>query len=108
MEDPKPIRSIHGIAQDSEGKPLDGVLVEVYDHPEIALASHGMPWSGQMRLAGCKTDETGLFSFRMRSGDYEIRFSKSIEWNVTSYRIKVRRTHLWSQRRLRIWLHLAL
>jgi hypothetical protein len=37
LQEPKPMRSVQSIAKDRVDKPLTGVLVEVYDHQEIAV-----------------------------------------------------------------------
>ena len=62
---------------------------------------------GQKRIAACMTDETGRFSFKVPSGDYELRFSKSPEWDVTSYCIKVRKWPFTSRRRLVVYLQIG-
>jgi hypothetical protein len=89
MQEPKPMRSIHGIVEDQVDKPLTGVLVEVYDHPEIVLQNPSSDRAGQRRIAACITNETGLFSLDVPPGHYELRLSKSSEWNVTSIPVRV-------------------
>jgi Carboxypeptidase regulatory-like domain len=89
IEEPEPVRSIRGIVRDPTDKPLTGVLVEVYDHPEIVLQNSSPERAGQKRIAACVTSEGGSFSFNVPPGHYELRFSKSSEWNVTSVPVKI-------------------
>jgi hypothetical protein len=84
------MRSPQGVVKVPGGSPLGGVLVEVFDHPEVVL-KNGPPAQGlQHRLAACITDETGSFDLKLPSGKYEIRFSKSGGWQCTSTLIQVR------------------
>ena len=65
-EYPEPVTFLHGVvtAAGAEDKTLDGVLVEVFDHAEIALQSHGSRTrKGQKRLGACITGKDGRFSF---------------------------------------------
>lgn len=103
----KPRGRILGVAVTdiSEG-PLDDVLVEVFDHPELIAKGPGeQNRTGQHRLAACLTDKTGRFSFRLSPGDYELRLSKPDEWDSTSVYIKVRRGA--SSQALRIGLRIS-
>ena len=65
------------------------VLVEVYDHPEIAIKDSSRDRTGQRRVAACMTSSKGLFSLKVLPGSYELRLSKSPEWNVTSVFVTV-------------------
>ena len=70
------------------GKPLEGVLVEIYDKPEGLL----MGWkererrkSKQHRIAACVTGPDGEFCFpQIAAGRYELRGSKKFDWDATS------------------------
>jgi len=62
--------------------PLEGILVEVYNRPEVAL--HPSMYSGsdvkkeikQRKIASCKTGKDGMFCFKgIKPGKYEIRFT---------------------------------
>lgn len=86
----KPVKSIHGTAQDQLGAPLANVLVEVYDHPELMATDPSAPPKGQTRIAACMTNSTGTFSLNAPPGQYEIRVSKSDEWDVSSVLVAVR------------------
>jgi len=92
LKEPRPMRSVQGFVKDRVDKPLTGVLVEVYDHPEIALQNPSPDRTGQKRIAACLTSETGLFSLDVVPGHYELRFSKSGGWNVTSVPVRVTRS----------------
>jgi hypothetical protein len=104
----RPVRTIRGTAVAfGDYKPLAGVLVEVYDHPEILQQNFSRDRAGQRRLVGCLTDDTGAFSFHLPPGDYELRLSKSYEWDVTSVCIRVSKSLFSSRKRLVIWVKLA-
>jgi hypothetical protein len=60
IEEPQPVRSIRGSVRDPMDKPLTGVLVEVYDHPEIVLQDSRPERAGQKRIAACVTSEAGV------------------------------------------------
>ena len=61
--------------------PIENILVEVYDHPEIALdpsisSSLSKKKIRQRKLASCKTRTDGMFCFKgIKSGKYEIRLT---------------------------------
>jgi hypothetical protein len=84
----KVVQSLRGTVMGVYQRPIEGVLVEVYDKPEGLL----MDWqeqkvrsANQRRLAACVTGADGAFCFsRIPPGKYELRCSKPIEWNVTS------------------------
>lgn len=90
----EPFKSLHGkITVSSDGKPLAGVLVEVYDKPEGLL----LGWkerearkSKQRKVAACVTGNDGEFCFdKIPAGKYELRCSKPAEWNCTSVYVVV-------------------
>jgi protocatechuate 3,4-dioxygenase beta subunit len=90
----EPFKSLHGkITVSSDGKPLAGVLVEVYDKPEGLL----LGWkerearkSEQRRIATCVTGHDGEFCFdKIPAGKYELRCSKPADWNCTSVYVVV-------------------
>lgn len=79
------------------GKPLAGVLAEVYNNPEGLLQSvdeREAMKSKQRRIAVCVTGGDGEFSFsNVPTGNYELRLSKAGEWDSTSVYIVVNTTH---------------
>jgi carboxypeptidase family protein len=93
MAEPKPVKSIHGVALGQDRKPLDGVLVEVYN--------------GEKRVAGCITGETGVFALDVPPGHYELRLSKSEGWDVTSMPVRVRESAPYSKKGFEMWLQLG-
>jgi hypothetical protein len=67
MQEPKPLRTVQGVVRDRMDNRLTGVLVEIYDKPEIAVQNPSPSRVGQKRIAACVTNETGLFlSMRRR------------------------------------------
>lgn len=90
----QPFKFLRGkIVASSGGKPLSGVLVEVYDNPEALLLSwkeREVRKDMQRKIAACVTGEDGEFCFdKIPAGKYELRCSKPIEWNCTSVYIIV-------------------
>jgi hypothetical protein len=75
-----------------------GVLVEVFDHPELVREEinhlgRGEPVRArqdleQQRIAVCVTGDNGRFDFKLRPGTYELRFSKSGGIETTSVLIE--------------------
>jgi len=106
MQVRQPMRQANGtVLQDYQtGKPWTGVLVEVYNHPEVVLRDTSPNRPGQTRILGCITDQRGRFSFRLKTGDYELRASNGAGWNVTSVVIRVRKGRFISRRRLVVQL----
>jgi len=100
---------VKGVAVDLNGKPLGAVLVEVFDHPEIALrrAKTSAPdASGQHRLAACFSDTKGRFSFDLPAGQYELRCTKAGGWDCTFLIVDIKRG-LHQARRLTIPLYVG-
>jgi hypothetical protein len=82
----------------------DDVLVEVFDHPE--LAQGGDPTRrGQKRVRACVTQRDGRFSFDLPFGKYELRCSKPVEWNSTSVIVTLSKQG--SSKRLKVRLEVA-
>ena len=103
--------SIHGKAVAS-GKPLAGVLVEVYDNPEGLLLSaelRGAMRPKQRRVAACVTGADGTFAFpNTLAGNYELRLSKPAEWDSTSVFIVVNPIHeRRTKKKLAVQMHLS-
>jgi len=73
LREPAPMRDVHGIVKSLDDKPLNGVLVEVYDHPEVLDVDSTPTRTGQRRIAGCITDKTGTFTLSVLPGHYEVR-----------------------------------
>lgn len=106
MQMREPMGQVHGtVLQDYQtGKLGPGVLVEVYNHPEVVLQDASPKRSGQTRIIGCVTDERGRFAFKLKTGDYELRASNGSGWKVTSVVIKVRKGRLISRHRFVVQL----
>ena len=102
MEVRNPMGQVRGTAlQDFRtGKPWPGVLVEVYNHPEVVERDSSRNRTGQTRIIGCVTDQRGSFAFKLKAGDYELRASNGARWNVTSVVIRVRKGRVISLHRL--------
>jgi hypothetical protein len=92
LKEPEAMRNVRGIVKDPLDKPMTGVLVEVYDHPEVAVKNPSPDRTGQGRIAACRTGETGMFSLDLEPGKYELRFSKSSGWNVTTVPVEVKKS----------------
>lgn len=61
-----------------EGQPLENVFVEVF------------PYKSDKRIAGCRTNETGEFSFpSLEKGKYRIKLSKDGGFKITEIHIKI-------------------
>ena len=101
IQESKVVSTVNGIVvTDLESlEPWSNVLVEVFDHPEVRLKSGPSDRKSQKRITGCKTDGTGLFSFTLPPGKYELRLSYS-NANVTSLLVKVSHSLVASKRRL--------
>ena len=85
-------RSVRGVARDANDDPLEGVLVEVFDHPEWILSNYPASRVEQHRIAVCKTGADGSFCFEnIPSGKYELRASKDTAWNPSHVYIVVNR-----------------
>lgn len=85
-------KSVRGLVRDENDKPLAGVLVEVFDHPEWILSNYPRSRVEQHRIAACKTGPDGIFCFEnIGSGRYELRASKDISWNPSHVYIVVNR-----------------
>jgi len=102
MQVRNPMGQVRGTAlQDFRtGKPWPGVLVEVYNHPEVVQRDSSRNRTGQTRIIGCVTDQRGRFAFKLKAGDYELRASNGEAWNVTSVVIRVRKGRFISRHRL--------
>jgi len=83
----------------------NGVLVEVFDHPEVNVQPYGLRRETQKRITGCKTDATGQFSFEVPPGHYELRLSYGSGINVSSILARVSRSPFASRKQLRATLH---
>ena len=100
IDERKPLRRIRGtVVTVFASEPWSGVLVEVFDHPEGLLQTTSSAKASQTRLAACKTNHTGTFSFDLPSGDYEVRFSYA-NCDVTSAVVRLRKSLLVSRRSL--------
>jgi len=106
MQVREPMGRVHGtVPQDYRtGQPWPGVLVEVYNHPEVVLEDPSPKRTGQTRIIGCVTDQRGRFAFKLKTGDYELRASNGAGWKVTSVVIRVRKGRIISRHRLVVQL----
>lgn len=78
------------VVVDGTDDPLADVLVEVYDRPKlIAKAPFERDKVGRHRLAACITGKAGRFFFELQPGNYELRLSRSAEWDATFLHISV-------------------
>jgi hypothetical protein len=71
--------------------PIENILVEVYDHPEVTLdrsinsGLNGKQEIKQHKLASCRTGKDGTFCVKgIRPGKYEIRLIDDMALNRTS------------------------
>jgi hypothetical protein len=88
--DPSIYKKIEGVVEDINGKPLGGVLVEIFDNPEWIRQRLIRSPVEQRRLAVAKTKRNGKFRFdNLPSGSYELRLSRSAAWNVSHIFITV-------------------
>ena len=86
----KTYRLLDGKVLDSNGEPLSGVLVEVFDNPEWIKQGKKRNASNQTRISVCKTSTDGKFCFKkLPKGEYELRLSKNKNWNPTHMYIEV-------------------
>lgn len=90
----EPFKFLHGkITVSSDGKPLAGVLVEVYDKPEgllLGWKERAVRKRKQRKIAACVTGNDGEFCFdKIPTGKYELRCSKPADWNCTSVYVVV-------------------
>ena len=84
QQEEKPYRKLEGRVELYEDRPLEEVLVEVFDQPEYLLKNGGNAPNNQKRLASCVTSEGGKFCFRhLPPGKYELRASSKAGVNVT-------------------------
>jgi len=74
-----------------DSTPFEGVLVEVFTLPEnaVPLWDYLTGDSDGKRISACVVEKNGKFEFRLKPGRYELRFSKSSEWNCTYLKIAV-------------------
>lgn len=95
VEEGKPVAAARGVVVNlGDDDPLGGVLVEVFDHPEVTLAKARASYTGaprQHRVAACLTGKDGRFQFQLPPGRYEIRCSKAGGWRCTSLAVEVKR-----------------
>jgi len=101
----EPLRALTGFVM--AGYPEiseEDVLVEVFDHPELAQGG-SQTRTGQKRLKACVTQKDGKFSFDLPFGKYEVRCSKPVEWNCTSVIVTLSKKG--SSKRLNVRLEVA-
>lgn len=103
----KPLKTIRGkVVENLESlTPWKDVLVEIYDHPEVQLQDYNSRKVTQRRIAGCKTNDTGTFSFLLPRGAYEVRISCCSGIDVTSVLVRVGGSPFVSRRTLVVKLN---
>jgi protocatechuate 3,4-dioxygenase beta subunit len=71
------VKALKGRVTNALEDPLDGALVEVFDHPEVWLAEDSYNnRNKQKRLAACVVGKNGEFCFsKLPPGKYELRAS---------------------------------
>jgi hypothetical protein len=104
----EPVKTLRGVVRifASPDPPQEGVLVEVYDHGEIALENARQDRSGQQRVMACVTGNDGEFAFDLPPGKYEVRASKNAGWDVTSVIVEVKKRGA-KLKKLKVELHLS-
>jgi hypothetical protein len=101
----EPMQTLTGIViAGYPGVSQEDVLVEVFDHPELAQAGN-QTRTGQKRLKACVTQKDGTFSIDLPFGKYEVRCSKPVEWNCTSVIVTLSKKG--SSKRLNVRLEVA-
>jgi Carboxypeptidase regulatory-like domain len=104
-------KSIHGQVHNSNGRPLAGVFVEVFDNPAARLESGvdiGDLAKKQKRVAVCKTVEDGRFCFSgVPSGTYELRYTKDMSFETKSVIVTVGRNQDASTKDISVLLELS-
>jgi len=101
----EPLRTLTGfVIAGYPGVSGEDVLVEVFDHPELAQGGD-QTRTGQKRLKACVTQKDGKFSFDLPFGKYEVRCSKPVEWNCTSVIVTLSKKG--SSKRLNVRLEVA-
>lgn len=88
-------RELKGLVQIDAERPMEDVLVEIFDKPDYLLG--GNPFAdhpNQKRLKACVTSADGKFCLRgLSSGKYEIRVSKDGGWNITYAYVELDQKH---------------
>ena len=83
---------VAGMVKNSAG-PVAGALVELFDHGEYLTQDKSRESEQrpkQVRIAVCKTGPDGKFCFpHLPAGNYEIRSSFDLGWDVTSVSVVV-------------------
>lgn len=91
------VRQIQGIVELYDA-PMDGMVVELYDNPEVMLTDKPLKIIKQQKIASVTTDRNGKFKFKnIRSGKYELRVAPDVNTgiNTLSIIVKVRRLWFW-------------
>ena len=88
-----PYKYLRGTIESSDGRPVDGALVEIFTHPEYLLKdlpNGRQDRPEQRRVAACRTKANGKFCFRgLLAGTYELRSSIDTGWDVTHLHVSV-------------------
>ncbi|HTU35179.1 MAG TPA: hypothetical protein VMF66_15355 [Candidatus Acidoferrum sp.] len=89
MPDAESGTTVQGTVEGPYSVPMSGALVEVF-----LLSKNSVPlWKPESRgerIRACFVQTDGKFSFQLKAGKYEMRFSKS-NWNCTYQKVDVRK-----------------
>ena len=83
----QPVPAVRGVVVDPSGAPINGALVEVFDHPEVRFISGPDEDKEikQHKLAEFKTGPDGKFKFpNLAAGKYELRCTGVQYFNTLS------------------------
>lgn len=92
------LRLIQGTVEYPDGSTAEGVVVELYDNPDVILDRNPGWQDKQKKLDSVTTDKSGKFKFsKVSPGKYEVRvlFDPSTGANQTSVIVRVRRYWFW-------------
>jgi hypothetical protein len=92
------LKAVQGVVVDPTGAPIEGVLVELFDHPEQSSWYLLVPQDGvQRRIAACWTGPDGRYQFGgIVAGHYDLRagahgFNAAFHWVFVDPKGKGRR-----------------
>ena len=92
------LRLVQGTVEYPDGSPAEGVVVELYDNPDVIL-EHESGWQDkQNKIESVTTDKDGKFKFsKVSPGKYEVRvkLDPGTGANQTSVIVRVRRFWFW-------------
>jgi protocatechuate 3,4-dioxygenase beta subunit len=90
FKEDKTYKYVHGVVLADDLKPMEDVLIEIFDKPEWILQEDPKSPYEQRRVAVCKTNAYGRFCFEnLPAGEYELRASKDAQWNISHVYVTV-------------------